>query len=1390
MRNLKLSYKSIGSCSVEDASSIFTRFQTATGTIYTVIDDGTILMDGHVINSVKKPISGAHYSPNEDNLLISTVDGSLLQWKEDENTIESIGCWEDGIEVMKVSPDGEVIACITGGGKLFLLERNDSFEMINDHSGYPLCEVEEQIKHSKNQGPNKEGHGSQSLGWGSVETQFLGPKKSGNSGGGAKLEKPQKVQSPISYMQWSPTSTHLVVAPMGCSDKIILNSKGDYEGVLVEDCEWRSPITQSPSCCSPNPPILAWSPRPEEAAPITVISPGQSPTGHIVRLYEINGLSHGEFSVQRPCPSATGTANANAANISKMTYNSDGSLLCIEWSDSHVQLWHRSNYEWYLKAEFEGDSFTFSPTNSGRFTIIITGTIYDVSISHQCDYRREGEVCHVINGTKLCLTAISKEVLPPPLYRTSINLPEISSTPVSLLFLDNQLLVTSDYKGIICIFKNTTTLSKTISLDHRRVSELLDYSDSSIIYADIDGKRFSFSDGISSPVINDDDNDDDDLIKCQKEDIIHLDKERDLLLVGGAVVLEGCNSFLHIKKDGTSLLLGMDTMGYLHSIIIGYGNSFGNGGNQQQNNRQNQNQQNNHKHLPSRLVEKGAVLLLYRQSDSGILCQTLPRGNLELLRIRSTLLSIELPSLVRKKQYPAALLLCRRHRLDYNLIYDLSPSQFVSELQRTVETLDRMDLLVHFITSLNVHECSLQKWKEYFSFGLFGLSCLDGNFGQKTTTTTTTKLHKQKQDKKKHLLNEIRNALLKSGKPDTTEALITTFLLQEKPDIRGALELLLKHEFTEREKEMHLQYIMYLAPHDQVWLEALKAFPPSIGLPMALSISRRFQTQSVDGSGGSGGGAVLSQSECEQVVLGWMMKGGKADSSEKELRHSIQHYINCHLEAALALDDLADADRIYQYIDVWNIEREWISRKLLEEDTPLKRRIFVLLATKYYNLPPSSCSSATKIVSQSASTAPPWIRADLLALGGQRQLALQALKDASLTDRFFTLWREGDHPLYGCADVHSVYELMVLGCCDNGAGGCGGGNKKTTLKCLEESDQTEVAATTTTNHFLKLAVKGCVDAWVPAIRVAAAADNTSEIFMELEQETLLTEQMILEKAEEYTSASERFTSLTVLLIEAIKESLLVHQAMDSTSTTTVTSLPGRINQYCREDVPMHQQQHSSNNTDNDNDDALSMQSGTWSMNSLLTGIMSISSYTSGGSSLSGSGKDKKERRRLERQRQRGKANGPWERHSLRDKIGQLRKDFITTLEERCLKIVEALSLMSVVALDDKKRRRCFELERMLLTTYDSVVTSSINPSFREARALTAESAFLLRSYNVLTGVFGRLSGEMLLSPLPLPLQLDSKWRDVFCLGEFGDPLVGDDVLVDIPTLKGNFEYLL
>lgn len=1298
MRNLRLSYERIHSSSNDSSipSPIIISFQTSTSTTFHLTSNGSLFMEDHLINDINTPISGAHYSKSEDNLLIATTSGTLFLWREELNTIISIGCWKDGISTMVVSPNDEIISCITGN-TLFLLERNDSFEIINDE-GYSFLFDENYDNDDSSGGLNKEGHGSQSLGWGTIETQFQGPKL----GGKEKKSKPQKVKSINAHIQWSPSSNHLIVAPKSSTKRHIINARGANEGYLIEDCEWRSSITENTFIDSPNDPILAWSPRPEEAAPISVVSPGKSETGHIIRLYEINGLSHGEFEVQRSL-----SQEEQNFSITKMQYNSDGSILCIQWEDSLIQFWARCNYEWTLKAEIKGQNFSFSLTNPLIFYVSFCNNLsYKGILSWHCDYRRNGEECHVIKGSSLCITSFSKEILPPPLYRRRLFLPPSFSTPCSVIFPKDHQIISSDFMGNVVLFVDDKVF-KTFSLDSM-ISKIISYDDlnDEIQYYNQDNNAFSYKNGISTTLK------DPLLDENNHKDHLHLEDERDLLFFKGNVLLENCNSFLLLKRFHSSIILAMDTMGYLHSFLLGNDVIDSNGGGV--------------KELPSRLVERGAVLLFYRENDLSIICQTLPRGNLEVLRIRSVLLSIELPNLIFKRCYPEALLLCRRHRLDYNLVYDLNPRQFISELPRTIKRLEKMDLLVHFITSINSSSSCIHKWKEYYTYQEGGNCDGDGDGDGDVS-------------KKKNLLKEIRKVLLQQDRRDSVEALITTFLLQEKADVRGALALLLDDKYCEEEKENYLQYIMFLAPHDNVWMEALRGFEdPSISLPMALSITRRFQTQGTLQDSSS-----MNQRECEQVILDWMSKPYK-----KELKFSIMHYINCHLEAALALgvveekedgdgdvDDFIDDKRIEEYVNVWNIEKEWISKMLLEKDSPLKRRIFLLVAQKYSPL----------------KGAPSWIKGDLLSLGGDHKAALSEYNDSSLIDHYLALADEGDAPY---SNVKSLYDVLVLN------------NTKAV-------------------PILPLAISGAsLEAWIPAIRSGELNDDIKH----LEDAAILTLQIISDKKEEFLVSFERYHSLTLLLVLAIKESLLAYEKeLGNNGAKLSSSLPGRINQYCREDVPL--------NNSLDDGDALSIQSGTWSMNSLLSGIMSISSMGSSDSSTS-IGKGKKEKKKLERQRQRGKANGPWERHSLRDLIGEIRDSFKKNndLGKRILLILQSLSLFSTITKDPNARIRSFELQREIVSCNDEALRE-INSSYRKMRLISSELILLLKSHRVLVGVFGRTSGEALLSPLPLPLQFDHKWREVFCLSETGDLLDVDNSNaainseIDIPLLKDHFEYL-
>jgi elongator complex protein 1 len=51
-------------------------------------------------------------------------------------------------------------------------------------------------------------------------------------------------------------------------------------------------------------------------------------------------------------------------------------------------------------------------------------------------------------------------------------------------------------------------------------------------------------------------------------------------------------------------------------------------------------------------------------------------------------------------EYRTALITCRKHRIDLNLLYDLDPQGFMSKLDRFVDQVHEVDHLNLFISSL------------------------------------------------------------------------------------------------------------------------------------------------------------------------------------------------------------------------------------------------------------------------------------------------------------------------------------------------------------------------------------------------------------------------------------------------------------------------------------------------------------------------------------------------------------------------------------------------------------------------------------------------------------------------------------------------------------------
>jgi elongator complex protein 1 len=136
---------------------------------------------------------------------------------------------------------------------------------------------------------------------------------------------------------------------------------------------------------------------------------------------EPNGLRHREFILR------------SQATVKFLCWNALSNLLAVVLEEddglSHVQLWHRSNYYWYLKFEFQFASQVtcakFHEEHPYRMFIVLAeewreyAFCWDVSTYSATT---EEFTAYVIDGTTLNSTPFHKALVPPPMYANSFTL--------------------------------------------------------------------------------------------------------------------------------------------------------------------------------------------------------------------------------------------------------------------------------------------------------------------------------------------------------------------------------------------------------------------------------------------------------------------------------------------------------------------------------------------------------------------------------------------------------------------------------------------------------------------------------------------------------------------------------------------------------------------------------------------------------------------------------------------------------------------------------------------------------------------------------------------------------------------------------------------------------
>lgn len=157
-----------------------------------------------------------------------------------------------------------------------------------------------------------------------------------------------------------------------------------------------------------------------------------------VIFFEPNGNRHREFVLrEQPSIEVLGLAWNVNSDLLAVTLREEG--ICDK-----VQLWHRSNYHWYMKQEFR---YAFEGVARMAFHAEKSSVFY-VFFHHELEWREyeilwqpsniqllSSKTCaaYVIDGSSLNATALDQAMVPPPMYASTLSL----DCPICQVMLSN-----------------------------------------------------------------------------------------------------------------------------------------------------------------------------------------------------------------------------------------------------------------------------------------------------------------------------------------------------------------------------------------------------------------------------------------------------------------------------------------------------------------------------------------------------------------------------------------------------------------------------------------------------------------------------------------------------------------------------------------------------------------------------------------------------------------------------------------------------------------------------------------------------------------------------------------------------------------------------------------
>ncbi|KND02563.1 Elongator subunit IKI3 [Spizellomyces punctatus DAOM BR117] len=217
-----------------------------------------------------------------------------------------------------------------------------------------------------------------------------------------------------------------------------------------------------------------------------------------------------------------------------------------------------------------------------------------------------------------------------------------------------------------------------------------------------------------------------------------------------------------------------------------------------------------------RRVERGSRIVTAVPGDISLVLQ-MPRGNLETVYPRALVLAT-VRRLIDKKDYRAAFLHCRKHRIDLNLLVDHNRAQFEGNIQLFVRQIDDPEYLNLFISTLRDEDVTVTMY-----------------YGAISKVGTTDKV----EGKVNSICETIRRALEEVDSQRYTQSILTTDVKKTPPDLEAAMRriLLVKTKESPEAADAALKYVIFLADVDKLYDVALGMYD----FPLVLMVAQHSQ---------------------------------------------------------------------------------------------------------------------------------------------------------------------------------------------------------------------------------------------------------------------------------------------------------------------------------------------------------------------------------------------------------------------------------------------------------------------------------------------------------------------------------------------------------------------